>query len=366
MPRMRTAALSAVALAAVAGAAGWALTGGRTAQGDPGPVRPVATGTAEVVRTDIAERRPVSGTLGHAGAYDVVAGGQGTLTWRPAAGRIVRRGESAFEVDGTSVALLYGRQPAWRPFQLGMTDGADVRQLETNLKALGYADVVTVDEHFSSATYWAIRDWQYAVGRTVTGTVPLGQIVFVPGAIRISAHDLKLGMPVQPGTVIEHGTGEERAITAQLSPVESPDVRVGDRALVTLPDGTTRRGRITAIGAVAVTAPSSGDNGGGPDGGSESTVPATITVTRRIRRFLDQALVDVAITTQTRKRVLAVPTTALRSLPRGRYEVIVVEGAGERHVPVQVGLFDEFAGLAEVTGRGLSEGQKVEVPRDGA
>jgi peptidoglycan hydrolase-like protein with peptidoglycan-binding domain len=371
MRRLRTAAFTVVALAAVAGAAGWALTGGRTARGEQGPVRAVATKTAEVVRTDIAERRPVSGTLGHAGTHDVVATGQGTLTGLPAVGRVVGRGDTAYEVDGTPVALLYGERPAWRAFQLGMTDGADVRQLERNLKALGHGDTLTVDRHFSSATYWAVRDWQDAAGLTVTGTVPLGQIVFVPGAVRIGAHDLKLGMPVQPGTLIEHGTGDAQAITAQLSPIDFPDVRLGDRVIVTLPDGTTRRGRITDIGAVAVSTPGTGDSGGGPDGppdgAAEAAVPVTIAVRRRIRRFLDQAQVDVAITTEEHRNVLAVPTTALRSLPRGRYEVIVVGGGGAaRHVPVEPLLFDETAGLAEVDAEGLSEGQKVEVPDDGA
>jgi hypothetical protein len=46
--------------------------------------------------------------------------------------------------------------------------------------------------------------------------------------------------------------------------------------------------------------------------------------------------------------------------------VIVVDGATTRRVPVQTGLFDEFAGLAEVSGPGLAEGQKVQVPRDEA
>ena len=85
-----------------------------------------------------------------------------------------------------------------------------------------------------------------------------------------------------------------------------------------------------------------------------------------MRRFLDQAQVEVAVTTEAHRNVLAVPTTALRSLPGGRYEVIVVDGATPRHVPVEPLLFDETAGLAEVDAEGLSEGQKVEVPDDGA
>jgi HlyD family secretion protein len=368
MGRWRTAAVTAIALAGMAGAAGWALTGGQAAGGGEPPVRGVATGTAAVVRTEVAERRQVAGTLGHAGSYDVVAGGPGTLTRLPAIGHVVARGEAAYELDGTPVLLLYGRRPAWRAFQSGMTDGADVKQLEANLSALGYGEALTVDTHFSSATYWAIRAWQADAGLTVTGTVPLGQVVFVPAAVRISGHDVKLGAPVGPGTLVEHGTGAERAVTMQLSPTELPDVRVGDRVIVSLPDGTTRGGRVSAVGAVAVSTPTSDDGGGnGPsDSTSESTVPVTVTVNGRIRGFVDQAEVQVAVTTAAHKRVLAVPTTALRALPGARYEVIVVDGAARRHVPVEARLFDETTGLAEVAGTGLAEGQRVEVPRDGS
>jgi peptidoglycan hydrolase-like protein with peptidoglycan-binding domain len=372
MKRMRTAAATGIALAGIAGAVGWAVTNGRAADSGPRPVTGVTTGTKAVVRTDVAQRTQVTGTLGHAGTYDVIATGQGTLTRLPAVGHVVKRGEAAYEVDGSPVVLLYGRRPAWRAFSSGMTDGTDVRQLETNLKALGYGAAMTVDKHFSTATYWAIRAWQKDAHLTVTGTVPLGQIVFTPAAVRISTHDLKIGTQVQPGTRVEHGTSAERAITAQLSTAGGTRVRPGDPVIVTLPDGATRRGKITMVGTVAV-ATSGGDNGsgngqgGGDSGGAnDPTVPVTIKVTGTIRGFLDQAEVLVAITEQAQKDVLAVPTTALHALPGGKYEVIVVDGTASRHVPVETGLFDETAGLTEVEGQGLSEGQKVEVPRDGS
>ena len=364
MKRTRVAALAVLALAGAAAAA-WALSGGPTADDGLAAASAAATSSAQVVRTDVAERQQISGTLAHAGTYDVVASGSGTLTWLPAVGDVVRRGQAAYEADGIRVPLLYGKRPAWRAFYLGMTDGADVRQLERNLRVLGHGDDLTVDRHFSSATYWAIRAWQLDAGLTVTGSVPLGQIVFVPAAVRIGAHDLKPGMPIQPGTLVAHGTGTTRAITAELSPLEFPDARVGDRVIVTLPDGTNRRGRITEIGAVASEA-SSDPNGAPPDTLEEPTAPVTIAVKRRIRGFLDEASVQVAVTTQVHKDVLAVPTTALRALPRGRYEVIVVDGGATRHVAVEPLLFDETTGLAEVEATGLSEGDSVEVPDDGA
>ena len=52
---------------------------------------------------------------------------------------MIRRGQSLYGVDDEPAAfLLYGSLPAWRDFAPGMTDGEDVRQLERNLRALGY------------------------------------------------------------------------------------------------------------------------------------------------------------------------------------------------------------------------------------
>lgn len=356
-----------VALAGVVGAAGFAVADRRTGQTTTPEATGVATGTATVDRVDVAERRQVDGTLGYAGAYDVVAPGPGLLTRLPAAGSVLRRGQAVYEVDGKPVVLMYGGRPAWRAFRPGMADGVDVAQLEANLKALGHADGLTVDKHFTTATYYAVRRWQRAANLTVTGSVPIGQVVFLPDAIRITGADLKLGEQVQPGALVEHGTSARPAITIQLSPQQLPGAKVGDRVVVTLPDGTTRGGKITQIAAVAESSGGTGDSapGGGPDpgdGASQSTVPVTIQADGTITGFLDQAQVQVAITVEYHQGVLAVPITALNALPGGGYEVTVVDGATTRRVPVRTGLFDEFAGLAEVSGPGLAEGQHVQVP----
>jgi peptidoglycan hydrolase-like protein with peptidoglycan-binding domain len=364
--RTRAAAATGAVLAVVAGASGWAVTNGRSAAGPP-PVATVSTGTAEVVRTDVAERHQVPGTLGHIGDHGVVATAPGTLTRLPAVGAVVERGDAAYEVDGFPVVLLYGTRPAWRPFAVGMTDGADVRQLETGLAGLGHGSGLTVDRHFSAATARAVRRWQRAMHLPVTGTVPLGQVVFAPGPVRIAGHDLDVADQVQPGALVEHGTGRGRAVTMAVAPRDLPTVRVGQQVVVTLPDGTTQPGRIAAVGAVAEAAPTTdGGNGNGPDGGEAPTVPVTVAVTGAIRGFIDQAEVQVAVTDRAHAGVLAVPITALRALPGGTYEVVVVSGGTSRHVPVETGLFDETTGVAEVDGPGLAEGQQVEVPRDGA
>jgi hypothetical protein len=196
----------------------------------------------------------------------------------------------------------------------------------------------------------------------------------MPAPVRISAHDLKLGEQVAPGAVVQHGTSDRPVVTMQFSTQQLPNVKVGDRVMLTLPDGTTRGGKITQIGAVAAassTPASNGNPGGGGSSGQSSgsnqpMVSATVQPNRTISGFLDQAQVQVAITMRAHPHVLAVPINALNALPGGDYEVVVVDGTTSRRVRVQTGLFDEFAGLAEVSGPGLAEGQKVRVPSDNA
>jgi peptidoglycan hydrolase-like protein with peptidoglycan-binding domain len=328
------------------------------------PVTTVTTGTAPVTRVDIAERRQVNGILGFAGSYDMIAPAPGRLTQLPAIGAVVSRGQVAYETDGKPVVLMYGSRPAWRAFERGMADGADVEQLESNLKELGYGNGLTVDQHFANATYLAVRRWQQAAAQPVTGSVPLGQIVFVPKAVRISSHVLQLGSLVEPGTVVQQTTSDQPAITIQLSPQQLPTAKVDDRVVVTLPDGTTRGGRIAEIGAVATPAAEANANPGNGSNPGESTVPVTVQADGAVNGFVDQATVRVAITVALHRNVLAVPIVALNSVPGGAYEVIVVDGTTTRRIAVQTGLFDEFAGLAEVSGPGLAEGQQVQVPRD--
>ena len=77
---------------------------------------------------------------------------------------------------------------------------------------------------------------------------------------------------------------------------------------------------------------------------------------------LDQAPVQVAITTQAAQGVLAVPINALLAQPGGGYAVALVAGSASRRVAVRTGLFDETAGLVEIQGAGLAEGARVQVP----
>jgi hypothetical protein len=90
-----------------------------------------ATATAAVIRTTLASRQQVAGTLERAGSYTLVSQQlTGTLSWLPPPGTVISRGGVLYRVDGQPVRLLYGSQSAWRTLAIGVTDGADVRELE--------------------------------------------------------------------------------------------------------------------------------------------------------------------------------------------------------------------------------------------
>jgi HlyD family secretion protein len=351
------------ALAATAGFAGRGLWPGASRPATATSAVPVATAT--VVRTDVAASQVVAGTLGYQGAFSVVNEvGPGIVTWLPSAGSVVRRGQPLFQLSGQPTFLLYGAVPAWRAFGPGMTSGPDVVELQRNLASLGFHPG-QADGQFGWSTEAAIERWQQARGLVVTGTIPLGQVTFLPGPLRITAVTAPLGVPAAVGTAVLSGTSASPAVFVYLA-VGGPQVRRGDAVLVTMPDGTTTvHGLVASVGRVAVIAAGTGAGVGAGTQGSSGTpsaaVPVTIAIPRsRLPAGLDQAPVQVAITAQRDTNILAVPVTALLALPGGGY-AIRVSGPVPRLIAVTTGLFDDATGLVEVTGHGLAAGLAVQV-----
>jgi peptidoglycan hydrolase-like protein with peptidoglycan-binding domain len=375
-PRGAPVLVAAVAAAATAGFAVHGLWGGGS--------RPVVTtavpvSDAPVVRTDLYSRQQVPGTLGYQGFFTVASElDAGILSWLPAAGATVRRGQPLFAVSGQPVTLLYGSLPAWRAFAPGMTQGPDVRQLQRNLAAFGF-DPGPADGQFGWSTEAAIDRWQQARGMTVTGTIPFGAVGFLPGPLRVTTLAQPLGAAVQAGASVLSGTSLTPGVQVWLT-VGGPAVKRGDQVLVTMPEGTTTvQGTVTSVGNVASTpgantggsgsssatgtdsanAGSAGAAGGGASG-TGAVIPVTITIREPLPAGLDQAPVQVAITGQRADSVLAVPVTALLARAGGGYAVQVA-GPHSRLIPVTTGLYDGTSGLVAVTGTGLAPGLLVEV-----
>jgi multidrug efflux pump subunit AcrA (membrane-fusion protein) len=312
-----------------------------------------------VVRENLAATTPVPATLGYTGSYIVTGQGGGTLTWLPNPGQIISQGQPVYQTgNGSPVVLLYGTVPDWRTMSDGLS-GADVSELNHDLVALGDASSAEVAaagwDYFSSATAAGVQQLEeHLKVSSPAGSLSLGQVVFEPGAIRVTQVTGSLGGPAS-GPVLA-ATSSAHVVTIALDVSEESQVAAGDAVSVTLPDGTTTPGEIATVGTVATTSASQqGQN-------AAATIPVTVTLSDPAAAGrLDQAPVTVNITTTTARDVLAVPVTALLARSPGGYVVEVVGSRGtRRYVPVTPGIFDDSSGLVQVSGA-LTPGQRVVV-----
>jgi putative peptidoglycan binding protein len=310
------------------------------------------TSVSTIARRLLQSRTNVSATLGYAGSYTVTGHGGGTVTWLPAAGQVIRQGQVLYRVNnGTPVFLLYGRVPAWRALSEGM-HGADVRQLNRALIALGYATRAQLDpasKYFTAETGYALEKLQARLGLAQTGTLPLGQAVFLPSAIRVTTVSASLGAPAV-GSVFA-ATSARRVVTIALDAAQQSEVKAGDKVIITLPTGRVTPGVVSSVGKVATA-------------GSSPTITVTVTLKHpKAAGALDQAPVTVSIPTASVKNALVVPVDALLARASGGYAVEEVTAGGRHHlVPVTLGLFDNASGLVQVSGASLAAGQRVVVP----
>lgn len=344
-----TAAVVAVG-AGVAAAVGFGGTNPGTATASNLP-----PATVTVTRQTLVDTETFSGELGYGTTRSAVARRSGTVTSLAATGSVVKRGKPLYAIDTEKVVLLYGSLPAYRTLRSGH-EGTDVKQLEQNLKALGYSGF-TVDDEYTDATADVVRQWQEDLGLPETGQVEPGQIVYASGEVRVDGHEASVGDLVQPGASLLTYTGTDRQVVVELEVADQRLARKGGKVDLTLPDGKQVTGTISLVETVVSTSA-----GAGGQTETETTIEVTVKVDdpKALAGF-DQASVDVAFTAAERADVLTVPVAALLALAEGGYGLEVVEGSGTRIIAVQTGLF--AAGRVEVSGPDVVEGLTVGVPR---
>jgi peptidoglycan hydrolase-like protein with peptidoglycan-binding domain len=348
--------------------AGFVLARGSDAE-EPAANPALPPATAEVTRTTLMETKSVAGTLGYGDQVPIRAAERGTLTWIAPVGAKVRRGTPLFKVDERPLVALYGSVPLYRTLREG-TKGRDVRQLERNLAALGYTGF-TVDDTYTAATAEVVRTWQARHGLPATGTVELGQVVFLPGSVRIAGHTALVGDTIggasgEGGASVLSYTGTTKKVTVELEVADQALAVKGRRVTVTVPGRGTVKGRISKVGTV-VTAQGTTPDGTSPapdqtsSAASDARLEVTLTIAnQKALGALDAAPVDVDFVSNKREDVLAVPVVALLALTQGGFGVEVVDGATTRIVPVKTGVF--AAGRVEVSGGGITDGTLVGVP----
>jgi len=330
------------------------VTGGRQAPAAP---RPARLSTATVVRTNLATTALTPGVLGYAAARPLINLLPGTYTSLPAEDSTIRPGQVLYRVDDQPVIAMRGRIPGWRDLGPGVPPGPDVRQLQASLIALGYASGLfsAPSGVYDGLTDYAVQRWQAAVGLPVTGSVALGQVVFITGPLRVGALTVFPGSAAVPGQRPYQVTTTRRAVTVPLNP-NLPDVTAGSAVTIVLPSQSRTPGRAAAVGPVPASA---GSAAHGPYAGATGVLTVKPDRPRATGTGSDVP-VQVSLTVQSVRHVLAVPVSALLALSGGGYGLEIVTASGHHYLTgVTVGVF--AGGLVQVSGAGVASGTKVVV-----
>ena len=355
--------VGAVATLAVgAGAGAFASKSGPFAAKDDSPKTPAFTGATDTItKGDLQGETSVTGTLRYSEPHKLKAGFEGILIQVPDSGTVLTQGDVLYRTGTETAYLMHGSLPAWRSFEPGMDNGEDIRQLETALKELGYFSYEP-DDRFTWATTSAILKWQKAVGLSQTGTIPLGRIVFSPKDLRVGTVSARLGDRVSPEAELYDVTSTTQVVDAHVKLSDQKLAVVGTAVTISLPDSKTTTGTITSVGTPTEKTSSSGAGAGGSET-KERVIPVTVTLDDASATTNFQEIsVTVALPSEKREGVLSVPVGALLALGPNEYGVEIVESDGTtRKVPVTTGLF--AAGRVEISGEGISEGQRVVVPQ---
>jgi uncharacterized membrane protein YgcG len=416
-PLLIGAGVLVVAVVSVVGALG---LGGGGGPDDDAAAPGRSSQVVAVTRATLTDRTEIDGQLGHGPQVPFPVKAEGTVTWLPATGKTVRRGQQVLRVNDRPVVLLYGSLPMYR--ELGVRQptasnedtsapangakassaaspaaspsapaapaadpaplhGMDVKQFESNLSALGYSGF-TVDESYTTLTANAVKRWQKDLGLPGTGRVDAGDVVYAPGPVRISGTSARVG-DAASGNPVSY-TSTSRMVTVSAPANDTDWARRGSEVSVELPDGHTVTGTVASLGSAASSSSGGGegDDGGSTSGGSDggssgggraATVSVVITFDDQdALGRLQSGPVTVRHTEKQRKNVLAVPVAALTALAEGGYGLELADdgtdegtkeggsGAG-RFVAVKTGLF--AGGRVEVSGPDVHEGMKVRIPK---
>ncbi|MEU7611799.1 efflux RND transporter periplasmic adaptor subunit [Micromonospora sp. NPDC049204] len=353
--------------------------------------------TAEVVRTDLSDYWTESGTVGYRKQRTLRGVAPGVLTWLPQPGSTIARGDILYRAGDRPVTLFYGSSPMFRDIDVVGMVGRDVKVLADNLRALDYrigpqpapGTRVTVqggptpaandpgatgeattpdstptasgtkayqtvltsqDAVFTASLKDAVRRWQAAKGiRPATGTVTLGDILVLPGAVRVGAASAQLGDDATGNLMAI--SDKTKAVTVEIDASRADDLRAGQKVQITLPDSSHAGGTITSVSSNVQASSSDGDNPGAE--GPKVQVVIAVDDASAIQDISSAAVV-VRFTGTTAHDVLAVPVGALLALSGGGYGVQISDGA---LTAVKVGLFAD--GMVQITGTGIAAGTRV-------
>ncbi|WP_327069877.1 peptidoglycan-binding protein [Kitasatospora sp. NBC_01302] len=212
--------------------------------------------------------------------------------------------------------------------------------------------VGTGDGVVTTSLIAAVKHWQKDAGLQPTGSLGIGDVVVLPGAIRVGSLQTQLGE--QGAEALMSVTPTDKVVTVPVDPANVGSIKQGDKVTVSLPDSSTTPGTVSGIGT-AVQGSAKGTSGTGAGLNTPPTVDVTVAVDdpSKVKNF-DSATVQVAFVSATATGVLAVPVGSLLALSGGGYAV-QLKGGGL--VAVQTGMFAK--GMVAITGNGIAAGTEV-------
>ena len=285
--------------------------------------------------------------------------------------------ENLYESSGTfGSILLFGQIPAWREIKLGITPGLDIKQLKHNLVMLGYGSESPINESseiFTALTMQSIKNMQADLGLNSTGTLSLGDVVFLPGKsiVQYNSNFPSIGTVANPNTVvlsllpIEKESLSNNALNSSsykslqkvsttIPVVNKELIEINSQVKIELPNEVEVYGSVSEIGKIAIV----------PQGNQSGDPYLEVSITINDDKSFPEwtgADVTVYVTREIASGVMAVPITSLVSLLRGGYGLQVVTDNATQLVPVEVGMYSD--GWVEISSEYIQTGVQVMNPK---
>jgi Putative peptidoglycan binding domain len=329
-------------------------------RGDGSPVSSQPGPTVVAEARDLATTLNASGTLQRSSEHTVAyasplaSNGSGepgggnevpsaTLTSLLDVGAAASRGTVLYTADQQPVITLIGDLPAWRTLNEGVDDGADVRQLEENLVALGYGANLDVDETFTAATAATVEAWETDLGRAAPdGVVTIGDVVFLSAPGDVLGHQTTVGDTLDAGSPVLTIGSEQRIVVANVDATDAAGWSAGSTVEVEWVD-TTTEGTVIGTGREV----------------TDDQVEVTVAIGTGTGERRSGAGATVTLVDAHRDGALALPVAAV--IDDGASPAVrVAQADGPDHVvPVETGLVAH--GWVEIKA-GLDGGEEIRLP----
>ena len=271
----------------------------------------------------------------------------GEIVFLPGPSQVVSQVVSkGMQTTGTVVRVTTGEPAA----------GTDILQLEKALLALQYdaGGKLEADGVFTLESIAAIIEFQNAGALEVDGIIDLGEVVFLPGAARVTDQLTTEGNVIGAGSNVLDISFSPKVVRMDLPSDEQGLLVVGSEVVVELPDQSKVPASVISVSNTAE-APINGPG--------LATFDVVIELTdSQLALGLDEAPVEVIVVSDSVVDVVAVPVSALVALLEGGYAVELDTGSGtRRYIGVETGFFGED-GMIEIVSPELEPGDRVVIP----